>query len=293
MSKRNAENTCGAWLRQCRKCGRKYTKEEPQGPRECPDCGEPRGQCTSYPAKGRTRCKHHGGATLTGRENPAYKHGRHVRRTYEALPARLRERVTEIIDDPNLLSLRENVAVADARLSELYARLDTGESGGAWKAARESLDDLLAAQKFAQAARDAHNAEGVSEAQADGQAAMSALAAAIKRGARDQEIIDEIVSHTRYRADLASREHKMLTDKAQVITSVEAMSLVEHLLHVIEQEVSDRRVRSRIGEGFAKLVNLPDAESAESAESAASEGGESVVDAEFERKDLEDEGNAR
>jgi hypothetical protein len=34
--------------------------------------GEP---CRNRPASGRTRCRFHGGATLTGSANPAYKHG--------------------------------------------------------------------------------------------------------------------------------------------------------------------------------------------------------------------------
>lgn len=66
------------------------------------------------------RCYMHGGKALVGTANPAFKTGRYSK----YLPARLTERYHEALADTELLALRDEIAVLDARLSEVLAEDD-------------------------------------------------------------------------------------------------------------------------------------------------------------------------
>lgn len=76
------------------------------------------------------RCRMHGGATPAGVALPHFRTGRRSR----DLPARLAARYQEARSDPQLLELREGIALVDARIADLLARVDAGESGARWRA---------------------------------------------------------------------------------------------------------------------------------------------------------------
>lgn len=63
------------------------------------------------------RCRLHGGATPAGIASANFRHGRYSK----DLPARLAARFTEAQADPELLSLRAEIALIDARTNELLA----------------------------------------------------------------------------------------------------------------------------------------------------------------------------
>src|SRR4051794_17890811 len=73
------------------------------------------GPCQRVPVAGRTRCRAHGGASLRGAASATFKTGRRGR----FLPRRLRERYEQALDDPTMLELRDEIALVDARLSDL------------------------------------------------------------------------------------------------------------------------------------------------------------------------------
>jgi hypothetical protein len=57
---------------------------------------------------------------LAGVASPSFRNGRHSKQ----LPGRLLERYTQALQDRTLLELRDEIAVLDARLSELLSQLD-------------------------------------------------------------------------------------------------------------------------------------------------------------------------
>jgi hypothetical protein len=70
---------------------------------------------------GRTRCRLHGGATPRGPAiGPAFKHGRYSR----DLPTRLAARYADSQADPDLASLRADLALIHTRITEVLERLD-------------------------------------------------------------------------------------------------------------------------------------------------------------------------
>lgn len=60
------------------------------------------------------RCRIHGGATPSGIALPQFRTGRYSK----ALPGGLRERYEQALGDEELLSLRDEVALLDARIAE-------------------------------------------------------------------------------------------------------------------------------------------------------------------------------
>src|SRR5918992_3274075 len=94
--------------------------------------------CERSPVRGRTRCRVHGGKTPVGPACKQYRVGRYS--TY--LPERLRERYEQAEGDAELLSLRSEVALTDACLIDLLARVDTGESGQRWAHLKKAYEEF-------------------------------------------------------------------------------------------------------------------------------------------------------
>lgn len=86
------------------------------------------GTCKQYPITGRNRCRLHGGATpVAGPTHPNWKHGRRSK-LFSHLPSKLRASFEASITDPDLLSVRSELALVDSRLHELLDRLNSGET---------------------------------------------------------------------------------------------------------------------------------------------------------------------
>jgi hypothetical protein len=75
--------------------------------------------CIKAPIEGRKRCRLHGGESLGGTQAPRFLHG--LRSTY--LPKGILERYDRARQDPQLLKLREDVALVEAMLAATTARL--------------------------------------------------------------------------------------------------------------------------------------------------------------------------
>jgi hypothetical protein len=82
--------------------------------------------CRRPPLAGRTRCRLHGGASLAGIASPHFKHGRRSRYLRE-LPGVLKTGYKAALNDPDLLSLKEEVALLTARMIQLLGRLERAD----------------------------------------------------------------------------------------------------------------------------------------------------------------------
>ena len=99
-------------------------------------------QCKGWSVPGRTVCYQHGGATPRGMALPQTKTGRYSR----DLPTRLAARYQESLSDPDLLALREEIALIDARLGDLLKRVDSGESGVLWDLLQKTYREFVMAR---------------------------------------------------------------------------------------------------------------------------------------------------
>src|SRR5512137_2855467 len=77
-------------------------------------------QCTMYPMVGKEVCRMHGGKSAGGIASPLWKHGRQSK----YLPARMRDAYNASLTDKELLELRGEIALVDARITDLLQRVD-------------------------------------------------------------------------------------------------------------------------------------------------------------------------
>lgn len=225
---------CGRKTRQCRKCTHRYPKAETDL-EACPECGEPR-PCQNNVAAPGLACRFHGGRSLSGAAHPNFKTGKHSK----YLPKRLLERYHEAIGDDELLVLREDIALLDARLADVLQRVDTGESGALWKRLREAWRDFTTA-------RNASDAEGMADS-------LNEIEAAIKAGYSDYVAWADVRSILDQRRRLTDSERKRLVDAQQTMTIEKAMLLVSRLSSIVREHVSDPATLRAIADDVRNLV---------------------------------------
>jgi len=183
------------------------------------------------------RCRIHGGKSLAGPASPSYKHGRYSR----YLPSHLVERYQEAITDPELLALRDEIALVDVRLAALLQRIDTGETTSLWS-------KLLAIHIQMQQALAGEDDEVF-------QNAFQALGATIECGGREDDTWIAINRQLEQRRKLVESERKRLVEMQQMITAEQAMILLTAVVDVIRQNVTDRDTLASISTGIKQLVS--------------------------------------
>lgn len=160
---------------------------------------------------GKRVCTVHGGLTPSGVASANWKHGRYSK----AIPTRLMERYQASESDPELLNLRSDIALVDARISELLGSVDVGESGRLWRDLGKLRKDFLVAQR---------------EKDQDAMASvLTELLNTVGRGAQDWERWQEIADFLERRRRLVESEQKRLVAMQQMVTAEQAMTLVTTL----------------------------------------------------------------
>jgi hypothetical protein len=92
-------------------------------------------RCKQSVVPGLEVCRFHGGATPRGVASANFKHGRYSK----AIPDRLVGMYEKALSDEDLIALRDEIALIDARLSELLATVDDAVSGSSWS----DIDKLI------------------------------------------------------------------------------------------------------------------------------------------------------
>lgn len=77
-------------------------------------------RCKRHASPGHNVCHIHGGKTPSGMALPQTKHGRYSKH----LPTRLGERYEAALSDPDLLALRDEIALTDAEVARILDSLD-------------------------------------------------------------------------------------------------------------------------------------------------------------------------
>lgn len=196
------------------------------------------------------RCSRHGGKTLRGIASPTFKHGR----ASKYMPTRLLGKYEEAMKDPELLNLRSDIAVVEARLAELMETLSTGESGALWKAASSAalrIKDLQAAM-----ARPNVTPERLAALQTEVAALTSVLVNNVAQGARDVDTWAELLGTMEQKRRIVESERRRLVDMNQMITAESAMGLIVALGMVVKRYVTDRKVLQQISVEFARLSGI-------------------------------------
>lgn len=204
---------------------------------------DPPTYCLRFPAKDRDRCRLHGGASPRGVESPSYK-GRGYSKD---IPAKLMEALAHGLEDPELTSMRHEIALLDARLGELFRTVP-----------EESVRDAVAGVRDA-AARIRYVAdrpdvdrreERLSEAVADITEGLALLD--VERTAW-KEIYDVVT--LRRRAALAETKREEALEHTMI--HQQALQFFATLLTIIHEEVEDPALKKRLATKIGERMNRP------------------------------------
>ena len=164
-------------------------------------------------------CYHHGGKSLSGPASGTHKTGKYSK----VLPVRLAQRYHTGLSDPDLLTLRHEIAAMDARLAEAYMRLDTGESGALWRELRRA--ERILHRALLQDDRDKQVV------------ALDTIRQYISRGATEAQLSIEIRELEDHRRKLVETEQKLLLMKEQTVTVKELQTYLGVVIDTIQRHV--------------------------------------------------------
>jgi hypothetical protein len=176
--------------------------------------------CTNPAVRGKTKCRQHGGLSLSGMASPTYKTGKYSK----VIPLRLAQTYEEARSNASLLSLRDDVAACEARIVDLFSRVDSGESGAIWR----SLGDTLATFNAAMRTNDL--------------AAMRTHLATMRRlitqGSADYQAWADIQKLWKSRCKLTLTEQKTLATMQQMVTTEQLMVYFGSIAHAVQEAVT-------------------------------------------------------
>lgn len=205
-------------------------------------------QCRNLPMIGKTKCKYHGGASLRGIASPSWKTGRFS----NTIPARLTESFNLSLSNPDLLELRTEIALLDARTEDLLSHAQTGESGQLLS----DLSDLADSVEIAtQLQRTEKNETKKHEYAIQASEALNKLFAIIRGGKKDFYVWQEIKDNLETRRRLVETERRRLIDMQTMVTSEQAISLMQALSLAVRNNVSDTTTLNAIQTEFTRLVS--------------------------------------
>lgn len=186
------------------------------------------------PGMANGRCRMHGGSTPVGLAHPSTVTGRWSK----DLPTRMAARYAEALSDGELIALRDELALTDARLSDLLGKVETGEAGDLWRDLRD------AKVAFSAARGDSAKAAPY----------LAQILSLIDRGARDWMVWNDIGNTIERRRRIAETERKRLEAMQNSMTAEQAMLLLGAVVDTIRRHVTDREVLRGISSDLSGLL---------------------------------------
>lgn len=190
-------------------------------------------QCRRWPTIGREFCKLHGGHAARGIAHGNYKHGKFTKH----LPVSLAAKYNAAREDKELLSLKDDIAIAEAREVELFEMIDTGESGKVWKKLQKAGDAF-------QRAYETGNSDKLMEV-------VQNIRSLVQEGQPSYSLWEELLYVQEHKRKLTETENKMLISKQQMITVEQLMIYAGVILDSIRTHVI-KNTEKQVG---AKILN--------------------------------------
>lgn len=175
-------------------------------------------RCRARAVRGREVCRTHGGASPAGgRSHHSYKHGRYS----TALPDSFRRTFTEALADPLLTSLRPEIALTDAMVTERLEELGEMPTPAGWRELRTAAARLQTAINT-----------GTAEQQ---NRTLSKLFDLIDEGERRAAALDEVSTRLENRRKLVDTEMRV----QETITQTQFLETLLRISDIITSYVND------------------------------------------------------
>lgn len=181
------------------------------------------------------RCRLHGGKSPVGVASGTFRTGKYSK----SIPARLAEQYDELRQSENRLHMGDEIALLDARVSDLLDKTDHGESGELWKAVQEA----------AIAVRDTQDIP------ADHADAIDSLLMIVEQGHDDWRTWGEIRDTLESKRKLADTEIKRVATAHKIVTQEQGLALIGRIQSIVLQYVPDDHNRRELARAFAGLTD--------------------------------------
>lgn len=185
------------------------------------------------------RCRIHGGTVPRGISNPRVKSGRYS----VDLPTRVAARYESALSDPNLLSVRDDIALLQAAIADVMGEIKIAESRPDFDAILETVEEIAGSWQGWDWTK--MNAE------------LDKLRGLIVNKQSQRNAMREIRELIKEKADLISRENRMLVDREQMITVEQFLMAMRAMGAAVRRQVDDPRVLRSIDTEFRRLATVP------------------------------------
>ena len=206
-------------------------------------------QCGNKPLGDKAVCGLHGGKSLGGLASPVFKHGRYSK----YVPSNLLEKYNQAADDPDLLSLRDEIRIVDARIMEELELLSDNESHQDWQTLGTTWDRLVNAQNSGNTDRANQLLQDVHRLIQEG-----------RHAPPRRELWANYDDLVETRRKLVTTEARRLAEMNQLITAERAMTLVYAVVGIVrdniqkyinEKQVADDGLFRTISEDIRRLTS--------------------------------------
>jgi hypothetical protein len=199
------------------------------------------GQACKNPAMENGRCRMHGGLTPKGTDLPQFKHGRYSR----SVPDRLVSRYEEALSDEERHDLRDEIALSEAKVSDLLRNMESGESDRLWLELRKMERQLRAAPPDKRAP------------------ILAELLDVVRRGGDEAQAWADVDRWIYRKQRAVEADVRVAQVKQEMVSAEEVMALVAAILDSIRRHVEDQGTRSALardiralGSGAADVIPL-------------------------------------
>jgi DNA primase large subunit len=173
------------------------------------------------------RCRMHGGASLRGMDSPTFKTGRYSR----SIPDHLADRYRASLEDEERHDLRDEIAVAEAKVAECLYRMsvDPGDSDTLWIKLRNLEREIRRSDKV------------------QGKQLLALLLQTIREGGEAASASRELDAWIARKSRSVETDMRVAKDKQHFIRVEEFMAAMSAVLEVIRRNVEDDETRRRMG----------------------------------------------
>jgi len=186
------------------------------------------------------RCRYHGGASPRGIASPLTKTGRYS----IDLPTRIAARYESALTDPELLSVRDDIALLQGSITDLMAEIRDAE-------ARPDLESIVTMVE-----RMATEWQGWEWTKM--QKELDKLKEAIVGRQSQRQAMQEIRGLVKEKATLVAQENKLLIERQQMISLEQYLLGMRALGAAVRRMVDDPVVLRAIDVEFRRIANVPD-----------------------------------
>lgn len=206
-----------------------------------PKCGAKtrRGTRCRAQAMANGRCDKHGGKSPAGPASPHWKHGRYSK----AFNPAYKQAIEELLADPEILSLNDNIRIVDVEIGKAVAAVQDVESAADWQAVREL------SRKIAEALK-ANDAGTLGLACAE-------LLKLTHAGSGLEAARARLMNLQQHRRKLVQTEAARLAAGQAAISVDRAIGLILILVDVMFRHVVDKKVRMAIIADVQRMEVLP------------------------------------